>query len=244
MQTRKDNIDIDKKKRNGLLSFPYWLRRFQSHYRRLAKRLICFSRSLVKSEFRGFENPRVKRQKSPPAPCRQGLRSEGPRAQDPAPRDGAPPLSARGRCGAAACPGAASPPAPLRAAPWVPSGRRGPAPRSTEMRGGAGRAPPCCAACDACGSSRGERGRAGRLERGLGYGASEEGEPMVGFFSPRLLCGLRVGEMGAWQPRGAAALLAEFKSSLGIRTTTSWVTSCASPMEVEQPSPNPNPQPH
>lgn len=78
MQTRKDNIDIDKKKRNGLLSFPYWLRRFQSHYRRLAKRLICFSRSLVKSEFRGFENPRVKRQKSPPAPCRHGLRSKVP----------------------------------------------------------------------------------------------------------------------------------------------------------------------
>lgn len=242
MQTRKDNIDIDKKKRNGLLSFPYWLRRFQSHYRRLAKRLICFSRSLVKSEFRGFENPRVKRQKSPPAPCRHGLRSKVPELRI---RRRGMELRRSALGGAAARLRAPGPPLrPLRAAPWVPSGRRGPAPRSTEMRGGAGRAPPCCAACDACGSSRGERGRAGRLERGLGYGASEEGEPMVGRFSPRLLCGLRVGEMGAWQPRGAPALLAEFKSSLGIRTTTSWVTSCASPMEVEQPSPNPNPQPH
>lgn len=57
MQTREDNIDIDKKKRNRLLSFSYWLRRFQSHYRGLAKRLICFSRFLVKSEFTGVENP-------------------------------------------------------------------------------------------------------------------------------------------------------------------------------------------
>lgn len=57
MQTREDNIDRDKKKRNRLLSFSYWLRRFQSHYRGLAKRLICFSCSLVKSEFIGFENP-------------------------------------------------------------------------------------------------------------------------------------------------------------------------------------------
>lgn len=78
MQTREDNIDIDKKKRNRLLSFSYWLKRFQSHYRGLAKRLICFSCSLVKSEFIGFENPSYgeTRKKSPfpsPAPpfCRQ-----------------------------------------------------------------------------------------------------------------------------------------------------------------------------
>lgn len=147
MQTRKDNIDIDKKKRNGLLSFPYWLRRFQSHYRRLAKRLICFSRSLVKSEFRGFENPRVKRQKSPPAPCRQGLRSEGPRAQDPAPRDGAPPLSARGRCGAAACPGAASPPAPRRAMGAEREARACAAFYGDAGRCGPGPAVLCCVRC-------------------------------------------------------------------------------------------------
>lgn len=69
MQTREDNIDIDKKKRNRLLSFSYWLRRFQSHYRGLAKRLICFSCSLVKSEFIGFENPSYgETRKNPPFP--------------------------------------------------------------------------------------------------------------------------------------------------------------------------------
>lgn len=68
-QTREDNIDIDKKKRNRLLSFSYWLRRFQSHYRGLAKRLICFSHSFLKSEFIGFENPSYgETRKNPPLP--------------------------------------------------------------------------------------------------------------------------------------------------------------------------------
>lgn len=243
MQTREDNIDIDKKKRNGPLSFPYWLRRFRSHYRRLAERLICFSRPLVKSEFLGLENPTVKREKSPPRSLQAGAAGRAP-----------PELGVRRRGmglrrsspgGAAARLRAPGPPLrPLRSALWVPSGRRGPAPRSTAMRGGAGRAAPRCAACDACGSSRGERGRAGRLRSGLGYGVGEgNGAPL-------------------WELCAAFAMRAAGGGGGSIATTWScgiaWRVQVESgyphrskpghlqctPVEVGRPSPNPNPQPH
>lgn len=64
-----------------------------------------------------------------------------------------------------------------------------------------------------------------------------ERELRFGSFAPRLQCGLRVGEVGASRPRGAAGSLGEFRSSRGIPTAASRVICSAPPWRWGAPRP-------